>query len=100
VQGLQTFSQVFEVMETAGWSLQGSDFVIDPFQRAGGQPVVVPAQEDATVHAQRIRHDLQLTDASGFSPLAPGLQAGVSLLVVWTIAYDLPVIPCFRNSTS
>ncbi len=53
VQGQEAFFEVFIVAIAVGASLNRSDFVVDPFQRAGRDRVVVPVEE-VTVHTPAV----------------------------------------------
>ena len=58
---------MFIVSVAVNAALQGSDFVVDPFQRTSRERVVVPVQEARAMTSQGLRHDLHLADAAGRS---------------------------------
>ncbi len=74
VQGQEAFFEVFVVSIAVGASLQGSDFVINPFQGGGRERVVVPVEEASSVLAEGLRHGLNLADARGVRAATPGLE--------------------------
>ena len=74
VQGQASLLQVFVVSIAVGSSLQRSDRVVDAFQRAGRDRVVVPVEQTPAVLAEGLGHDLHLADPRGVRAAAPGFQ--------------------------
>ena len=74
MQGQESLLQVFVVAVAVGASLQGSNFVVDAFQRAGRERVVVPVEQTPAVLAVGLGHDLHLADARGVGAAAPGFE--------------------------
>ena len=63
--------EVFIVSEAVSATLQSADFVVDAFERSGGNRFVVPFEQAATVGQQGVAHGLQDADAGGVGAAAP-----------------------------
>ena len=68
VQGQDSFLEVFIIAVAVGAALQGSDFVVDPFEWAGRDGVVVPVEESRAMTSQGLGHRLHLADVRVIRP--------------------------------
>ena len=89
VEGQEFLLQVVVVSGAVGAALQGADFVVDPFEGAGRECVVVPVEETSAMGAVGLGHREYLLDAAGFGAAAPGvdelLSSCLRLLVAWGV---------------
>lgn len=64
MEGEECFYKVLVVSVAVGAALQGPDFVVEAFERAGRERVVVPAQQTSAVRAeglgQRLGHPAEI----------------------------------------
>ena len=74
VEGQEFLFQVFVVTVAVGSALQGADFIVDAFQRAGRERVVGPVEESSAMGAEGLGHREELPDAAGCGAAAPGVE--------------------------